>query len=109
MAIELSFSGDLSGRGGLSPSEYVAIGVCSLLLGLVYVASVLLYLHARRRRSEKDKVGSAALASVDLEHGIVKNNPLLLHRGISSDCLTDTCCESDTEDSAPPSDDGSVS
>ncbi|CAK1551468.1 unnamed protein product [Leptosia nina] len=35
---------------GLSAGEYVAIGISSLLLGLIYVASVFLYLHIRKRR-----------------------------------------------------------
>lgn len=35
---------------GLSVSEYVAIGISSVLLGLIYVASVFLYLHIKKRR-----------------------------------------------------------
>ncbi|XP_023159406.1 uncharacterized protein LOC101449223 [Ceratitis capitata] len=36
---------------GMSTKEYVVIGVCSLLLGLIYVASVFLYLHMKKRKS----------------------------------------------------------
>nr|CAD7256657.1 unnamed protein product [Timema shepardi] len=55
---------------GLTVSEYVAIGVCSVLLGLIYVASVFLYLHVRRRRKGR---------SDDKSEGetVVKSNPLL--------------------------------
>lgn len=61
---------------GLSVSEYVAIGISSVLLGLIYVASVFLYLHLRKRKKEKKPAGeNKSLASV--EEGVVKNNPLL--------------------------------
>ncbi|XP_013136965.1 PREDICTED: uncharacterized protein LOC106102102 [Papilio polytes] len=43
---------------GLTVTEYVVIGISSLLLGLIYVASVFLYLHIRKRRkaaSEESK------------------------------------------------------
>lgn len=43
------------GSSGLSISEYVAIGVCSILLGLIYVASVFLYLHLRKRKQKESK------------------------------------------------------
>ncbi|XP_053965992.1 uncharacterized protein LOC128868192 [Anastrepha ludens] len=36
---------------GMSTKEYIVIGVCSLLLGLIYVASVFLYLHMKKRKS----------------------------------------------------------
>lgn len=36
---------------GLSAKEYVAISICSLLLGLVYVASVFLYLYVKKKKS----------------------------------------------------------
>ncbi|CAH2042373.1 unnamed protein product, partial [Iphiclides podalirius] len=39
-----------SSSSGLTVTEYVVIGISSLLLGLIYVASVFLYLHVRRRR-----------------------------------------------------------
>lgn len=65
----------------LSVSEYVAIGISSILLGLIYVASVFFYLHIRRRNAEpKSGSGSSIVDSKTLataEEGIVKNNPLL--------------------------------
>lgn len=35
---------------GLTTREYIVIGICSLLLGLIYVASVLLYLHMKKKK-----------------------------------------------------------
>lgn len=68
-----------STTNGLSISEYVAIGICSVLLGFIYVASVMLYLHIRKRRrgssTADDDSDKKNLAS--LEEGIVKKNPLL--------------------------------
>lgn len=36
---------------GMTMREYVVIGICSLLLGLIYVASVFLYLYMKKRKS----------------------------------------------------------
>ncbi|KAL9914095.1 shavenoid isoform 1-T7 [Glossina fuscipes fuscipes] len=36
---------------GMSTKEYIVIGICSLLLGLIYVSSVFLYLHMKKRKS----------------------------------------------------------
>ncbi|XP_037034695.1 uncharacterized protein LOC119073375 isoform X2 [Bradysia coprophila] len=36
---------------GLSTREYVVISACTVLLGLIYVASVFLYLHVKKRKS----------------------------------------------------------
>lgn len=56
----------------------MAIGICSVLLGLIYVASVLLYLHLRKRnRNKLLKPKNQALSNVEDGIGIVKNNPLL--------------------------------
>ncbi|GJQ80776.1 hypothetical protein Trydic_g9367 [Trypoxylus dichotomus] len=72
-------SSDASDGNGLSVSEIVAIGICSVLLGLIYVASVFLYLHIRRRRKDgevkREMRDNASLSNV--EEGVVKNNPLL--------------------------------
>ncbi|XP_049816326.1 uncharacterized protein LOC126263284 [Schistocerca nitens] len=72
--------------GGLSASEYVAIGVCSLLLGLVYVASVLLYLHARRGGGGSSKSGCSSA-----ELGLGAAEPLEPPRRHDD---TDSCCSS---------------
>lgn len=90
---------------GLSVTEYVAIGISSLLLGLIYVASVFLYLHIRKRRKAaseenanrrlkglKKKDGSIitehdiirinnermpTITNPIKDDGVIKNNPLL--------------------------------
>lgn len=68
-----------SNTNGLSLSEYVAIGICSVLLGFIYVASVMLYLHIRKRRrgssTSDDNSDKKNLSAI--EEGIVKSNPLL--------------------------------
>ncbi|XP_063830910.1 uncharacterized protein LOC135080156 [Ostrinia nubilalis] len=97
---------EASNSSGLSVTEYVAIGISSLLLGLIYVASVFLYLHIRKRRRAASEEGSTkrlkglmkkdgsiiterdiirvnneraqALAnSMGQDDGIVKKNPLM--------------------------------
>ncbi|PNF40190.1 hypothetical protein B7P43_G08276, partial [Cryptotermes secundus] len=115
---EWSFGADVhstvgDGRG-LSVTEYIAIGVCSILLGLIYVASVFLYLHVRRRRREKLRDhhnGQPVHLSVP-EEGVVKNNPLLSskrHPLETGSYLSDSascCSETDAvSDIAPTSDD----
>ncbi|XP_014365921.2 uncharacterized protein LOC106716814 [Papilio machaon] len=44
---------------GLTVTEYVVIGISSLLLGLIYVASVFLYLHIRKRRKAASEENNA--------------------------------------------------
>lgn len=34
----------------IGPTEYVAITICSMLIGLIYVASVFFYLHLKKKR-----------------------------------------------------------
>lgn len=105
----MSFSADAhatdhnNSSSSLSASEYVAIAICSVLLGLMYIASVLLYLHARRQNSKNpserndDHQSSGQL----VEEGVIKNNPLLRHCHDNVGYITDSgppsCC-SDTED-----------
>lgn len=104
-----------SQSSGLSISEYIAIAISSLLLGLVYVASVFLFLHIRKRRkatsdedgrrikgikkkdgsliTERDIVRVNNERIQNLQHvmgqddGFIKNNPLL---SISNRHLNDT-------------------
>lgn len=45
---------------GLSAKEYVAISICSLLLGLVYVASVFLYLYVKKRKTTSTNSATAS-------------------------------------------------
>lgn len=69
---EVVFSTDVRSTeeppSGLSVSEYVAIGVCSVLLGLIYVASIMLYLHIRKRRL-KTREKDAESAHLTVEEG----------------------------------------
>lgn len=71
-----------------------------MLLGLIYVASVLLYLHLRKRNKNKLlKPKIPALSDVEEGIGIVKSNPLL---GLSAhfqpqDNAYDDSAASDTE------------
>jgi hypothetical protein len=113
-------SSDDTSSASLTTSEYVAIGVSSVLLGLIYVASIFLYLHIKKRRSQneacpenppkkgpkpkknkddvpKDRVGHI---SVD-EDGVIKNNPLLgVGRHFSEEFDTDSgSCPTDADES----------
>lgn len=70
---------------GLTISELIAVAICSILLGLMYVASILLYLHVRKGRP-KERNGDIEAFKNPLmsngiinEDGIIKNNPLLQH------------------------------
>lgn len=63
---EVSFQSEIqadlsvtSTSDGLTTKEYIVIAVCSLLLGLIYVASVLLYLHVKKRKIRSASSGSA--------------------------------------------------
>ncbi|CAH0551402.1 unnamed protein product [Brassicogethes aeneus] len=80
---EVAFAPDAHAASGsssshLSISEYIAIGICSLLLGLIYVASVFLYLHLKKRNSLKNKAKKNDTDDLNqAEEGVIKNNPLL--------------------------------
>ncbi|XP_047520026.1 uncharacterized protein LOC125059590 [Pieris napi] len=111
---------------GLSASEYVAIGISSLLLGLIYVASVFLYLHIRKRRKASTEENSVRrtkgrkrdgtiiterdilrinnervqISNAMGEEGVIKKNPLLtVGRSFDKSYPSDTCSNlSDSED-----------
>lgn len=51
-------NGSRDGEKSLSVSEYIAIGVCILLLGLIYVASLFLYFYFRRKKKKKSGDGA---------------------------------------------------
>lgn len=44
---------------GLTAKEYIVIGACSLILGLIYVASVFLYLHVKKYKSRLSSNGNS--------------------------------------------------
>ncbi|XP_053674439.1 uncharacterized protein LOC128724743 [Anopheles nili] len=50
---EVTFSSEthVEQQSGLSTKEYIVIAVCSLCLGLIYIASVFLYIHMKKRKS----------------------------------------------------------
>ncbi|KAF7277865.1 hypothetical protein GWI33_009119 [Rhynchophorus ferrugineus] len=87
----------------LSVSEYVAIGISSVLLGLIYVASVFLYLHLKKRSSSKTTDQSQSDTNIAaMEEGIVKNNPLLSithHFGLSENAYSDS---TNSDNDIPP-------
>lgn len=49
---EVSFSSEthIDSQSGLSTKEYIVIAICSLCLGLIYIASVFLYIHMKKRK-----------------------------------------------------------
>lgn len=115
---------DTSVSTGLNASEYIAIGISSLLLGLIYVASVFLYLHIRKRRRVSSEENSGrgkglkrdgtivkrdilridnerTLSNAMGDDGVIKNNPLLsVGRSFDkSNFNSDSCSNlSDSED-----------
>ncbi|KAL4091225.1 hypothetical protein QTP88_025948 [Uroleucon formosanum] len=77
-------SSDNASSSGLTISELIAVAICSILLGLMYVASILLYLHVRKGRPKGQNGDIEAFKNPLMsnginEEGIVKNNPLLQH------------------------------
>ncbi|XP_037812218.1 uncharacterized protein LOC119603982 isoform X1 [Lucilia sericata] len=59
---------------GMSTKEYIVIGVCSLLLGLIYVSSVFLYLHMKKRKSRDQSRSRNSLDDLNNEINYPKND-----------------------------------
>ncbi|XP_064547956.1 uncharacterized protein sha [Drosophila montana] len=59
---------------GMSMREYVVIGICSLLLGLIYVASVFLYLYMKKRKSRGRHSSRHSLDNLANEINYPKND-----------------------------------
>ncbi|XP_065369975.1 uncharacterized protein DDB_G0284459 [Calliphora vicina] len=59
---------------GMSTKEYIVIGVCSLLLGLIYVSSVFLYLHMKKRKSRDQGHSRNSLDDLNNEINYPKND-----------------------------------
>ncbi|XP_046603106.1 uncharacterized protein LOC124296796 [Neodiprion virginianus] len=74
---EVVFFNDAQVSQGLSAIEYTAIGLSSVVLALIYVASVLLYLHTRRTKRRRVEEPESGLGTGRDNIGIVKSNPLL--------------------------------
>ncbi|CAD7077306.1 unnamed protein product [Hermetia illucens] len=53
---------------GFHTKEYIVIGICSLILGLIYIASVFLYLHVKKRKTQLAEANNA-------KHGPDSKNP----------------------------------
>ncbi|XP_018330786.1 uncharacterized protein LOC108740802 [Agrilus planipennis] len=104
---EVSFLDDIqpSANSSFSISEYFAVGICSILLALVYVASVLLYLHMRKKRnkSESKSTPNDSQNFNTLEDGVIKSNPLLSYEkhfpGANSSFTDSSSTVSDNDDS----------
>lgn len=70
---EVSFQSEIQSNtskntDGLSTKEYIAIGACSVLLGLIYVASVFLYIHVKKRKFNRNLTTSTSSAGGDANH-----------------------------------------
>ena len=75
---EVTFAATGETTQRLSTIEYTAIGIASVLLALIYFASVSLYLHrykARRKTTEEPEI---VVTGGRDGAGVVKNNPLLV-------------------------------
>ncbi|KAI4501419.1 hypothetical protein M0802_003296 [Mischocyttarus mexicanus] len=82
---EIIFSSSSQVSQGLSATEYAAIGLSSVILAIIYVASVSLYLHSRRGKRKSIEEPEITLpgpregvASSVISGGLIKNNPLLI-------------------------------
>ncbi|RLU21651.1 hypothetical protein DMN91_006026 [Ooceraea biroi] len=102
---EVMFAPTVQVAQGLSATEYIAIGLSSVILALIYVASVSLYLHSRRTKRKSIEETNVTLdGGRDSGGGLVKNNPLLAAtRHFESD-TNSGLTESDIGDDLPPSD-----
>lgn len=47
-------SSSITSIEGLTAKEYIVIALCSLILGLIYVASVFLYIHVKRNKNRSN-------------------------------------------------------
>ncbi|XP_043590041.1 uncharacterized protein LOC122570993 isoform X2 [Bombus pyrosoma] len=101
---EVMFSSTTQLSQGLSATEYTAIGLSSVILALIYVASVSLYLHSKKARRKIVEEPEISLTPGREVSGLVKNNPLLAaSRHFESD-TNSGLTESDLGDDLPPSD-----
>ncbi|EFN64290.1 hypothetical protein EAG_12073, partial [Camponotus floridanus] len=101
---EVMFASTSQVSQGLSATEYIAIGLSSVILALIYVASVSLYLHSRRAKRKSIEEANITLDGGRDGGGLVKNNPLLAAtRHFESD-TNSGLTESDLGDDLPPSD-----
>ena len=70
-----------SKKSGLRTTDYLAIGISAGLLGLLYVAVLVVFLcYRRRRRRQNVHVKLTAPSSPLIEQGTIRMNPLLHSR-----------------------------
>nr|XP_012151319.1 PREDICTED: uncharacterized protein LOC100880665 [Megachile rotundata] len=101
---EVTFSSTTQLSQGLSATEYTAIGLSSVILALIYVASVSLYLHSKKVKRKIVEEPEVSLSPGREISGLVKNNPLLAaSRHFESD-TNSGLTESDLGDELPASD-----
>ncbi|XP_011695289.1 PREDICTED: uncharacterized protein LOC105454400 [Wasmannia auropunctata] len=101
---EVMFSSTSQVSQGLSATEYTAIGLSSVILALIYVASVSLYLHSRRAKRKSIEEANITLDGGRDGGGLVKSNPLLAAtRHFESD-TNSGLTESDLGEDLPASD-----
>ncbi|XP_012525764.2 uncharacterized protein LOC105830770 isoform X2 [Monomorium pharaonis] len=101
---EVMFSSTSQVSQGLSATEYTAIGLSSIILALIYVASVSLYLHSRRTKRKSIEEANITLDGSRDGGGLVKSNPLLAAtRHFESD-TNSGLTESDLGEDLPASD-----
>ncbi|XP_017799420.1 PREDICTED: uncharacterized protein LOC108580221 [Habropoda laboriosa] len=101
---EVMFSSTTQLSQGLSTTEYTAIGLSSVILALIYVASVSLYLHSKKAKRKIVEEPEISLTPGREISGLVKNNPLLAaSRHFESD-TNSGLTESDFGDDLAPSD-----
>ncbi|XP_066584728.1 uncharacterized protein sha [Prorops nasuta] len=101
---EVTFATTPQVAQGLSNTEYTVIGLSSILLAVIYVASVSLYLQSRRSKRKSLEDAEIAITGGRDGNGFVKNNPLLAaSRHFESD-TNSGLTESDIGDELPQSD-----
>ena len=101
---EVMFSSTSQVSHGLSATEYTAIGLSSVILALIYIASVSLYLHSRRAKTKSIEEADITLDGGRDGGGLVKSNPLLTAtRHFESD-TNSGLTESDLGEDLPASD-----
>ncbi|XP_076656626.1 uncharacterized protein LOC143361257 [Halictus rubicundus] len=101
---EVMFSSSSQLSQGLSTTEYTAIGLSSVILALIYVASVSLYLHSKKTKRKIVEEPEISITPGREPSGLVKSNPLLAaSRHFESD-TNSGLTESDLGDDLPVSD-----
>nr|XP_033333305.1 uncharacterized protein LOC117224455 [Megalopta genalis]XP_033333306.1 uncharacterized protein LOC117224455 [Megalopta genalis] len=101
---EVMFSSSSQLSQGLSTTEYTAIGLSSVILALIYVASVSLYLHSKKTKRKIIEEPEISITHGREPSGLVKSNPLLAaSRHFESD-TNSGLTESDLGDDLPASD-----